>query len=89
MSELKFWMKEVVDQYLLPDDSEGFDDTFEGSNFGTSSDPSLSQMPTDATVLDPAAFPTQPFESMTEFGGGLAGNETLFGGEPIWTGSGL
>jgi len=104
MSELKFWMMEVEDQnddQDLRDNSEGLDgndvplgglegmEAFEGSNFGTSFDPSLNQMPTDATILDPAAFPTQPFESMTEFGGGLEGNETLFGGEPIWTRSGL
>jgi len=96
MSELKFWMKEVeaqlIDDQALRDSSEDLDDNdddsgdlqgeeaFEGSNFGTPFDPSLNQMPMDATILDPAAFPTQPFESMTEFGGGLAGNETLFGG---------
>jgi hypothetical protein len=82
MSELKCWMKEVEDQnddQDLRDNSEGPDDndvhlgdlqgmeSFEGSSFGTFFDPSLSQMPTDATILDPGPFPTQPFELMTEF----------------------
>ncbi|KAH8789515.1 hypothetical protein F5882DRAFT_354269 [Hyaloscypha sp. PMI_1271] len=66
MSELKFWMKEVEDQnddQDLRDNSEGLDgndvplgglegmEAFEGSNFGTSFDPSLNQMPTDATKI--------------------------------------